>query len=333
MHFKAFNDYDVAHTMLTSQSKMSVTYYMVIYPTNIHLLHISRSKKSPKSDIFHRGGGFSPLFLKILFFGPFLRRCLNPSPGVFTIYFFPFFTFPNTFMWFSNLVWGYTIPRGQKFYVPTILHIFIYQTKTIVRTKTIGNIMCHGSSKIGTFSTIITMHVNVIDTMLVLHCSLFQITSLLLHTSCTKRCVPLLLLSYFYLSTTSLLLTYHYFYHATFSSPLLYYKIVVVACNFTFIAHIYAPICSTTLLLLTYYYYYDINTSSITTSLLLLQLLRYYYLTTASLILTYCNYDINTNSTITYVLLLQRHQYYFYNNISTTFTRTSLLLLQRYDYY
>ncbi|EUR61090.1 hypothetical protein PFBG_05916 [Plasmodium falciparum 7G8] len=37
---------------------------------------------------------------------------------------------------------------GIKFSGGTILHIFIYQTKTIVRAKTIGNFMCHGSSKI-----------------------------------------------------------------------------------------------------------------------------------------------------------------------------------------
>lgn len=69
MHFKAFDDYDVAHMILTSQSKLWVTNYMVIYPTIHHISHISRSKNSPKSDIFNRGGVYHFLDIFSNFFG------------------------------------------------------------------------------------------------------------------------------------------------------------------------------------------------------------------------------------------------------------------------
>ena len=102
-------------------------------------------------------GGSRHCFWKFCFFGPFLRRCLNPSPGVLYHIFFPPFLlflivlsgFPtlwqflfleprNLHVWIYMVVllgsppkggynqWGYMIPLGQKFYVPTIFGAFLY---------------------------------------------------------------------------------------------------------------------------------------------------------------------------------------------------------------
>ncbi|KNG74531.1 hypothetical protein PFMG_00706 [Plasmodium falciparum IGH-CR14] len=109
---------------------MWVTYYMVIYPTIHQVPHICRTKKSPKSDIFNRGGfkWFSNLVA------------------------IPIFGARNLHVWKFMVVLLGSPRRGditsgaKKWYIKfsggTILYCFI------VRAKTIGNFMCHGSSKI-----------------------------------------------------------------------------------------------------------------------------------------------------------------------------------------